>query len=88
MVFRLNPSLLTIKGYDPNPLLNECIRRNKLNSDADLARLLKLAPPAISKIRHRANPISPMIFIRLHELGGMSFADMRRLCNIQPDVFL
>ena len=39
--------------YDPNNLLDTLIKQLHLKNDAALSRALEVAPPVISKIRHR-----------------------------------
>jgi len=65
--------------YDPAGLLDAMEARLMLSSDAQLARLLELQPPLISKIRHRHLPVGAAFLIRLHEASGMTIADMRTL---------
>ncbi len=40
-------------AYDPNNLLDTLIEKLHLKNDAALSRALEVAPPVISKIRHR-----------------------------------
>lgn len=48
-------------------LLDEVIRHQQLKNDAALARLLEVAPPVISKIRHGRLPIGASMLLRIHE---------------------
>jgi hypothetical protein len=43
--------------YDPNNLLDTLIKHLHLKNDAALSRALEVAPPVISKIRHRRLPV-------------------------------
>lgn len=65
--------------YDPAGLLDAARQRLLLNSDAQLARLLDVQAPLISKIRHGHLPVGAAFLIRLHEASGLSIGDMRRL---------
>jgi plasmid maintenance system antidote protein VapI len=65
--------------YDPNNLLDSLIDRLKLKNDAALSRLLEVAPPVISKIRHRKLPVGAMMLIRMHEVSDLSIRDLRNL---------
>ena len=65
--------------YDPNNLLDSLITMLKLKNDAALCRELEIAPPVISKIRHRRLPIGASMLIRIHEISGMSIKDLRVL---------
>jgi hypothetical protein len=44
--------------YNPDNLLDGIIARLRLKNDAALARALEVAPPLISKIRHRRLPVA------------------------------
>jgi len=47
----------TLQSYDPDNLLTSLIHMLKLKNDAALSRALEVAPPVISKIRHRRLPV-------------------------------
>jgi hypothetical protein len=64
---------------DPNKLLDAIIERLHLKNDAALSRVLEVAPPVISKLRHGALPIGPTILIRMHEVSEMGIREMRAL---------
>ena len=65
--------------YDPNMLLAALIKRMRLKNDAALSRALEVAPPVISKIRHRRLPIGASLLIRMHEVCELSISDLRIL---------
>ena len=67
------------QGYDQSRLLDELLHRKALKNDAALCRLLKLAPPLISKVRHGKIRISGDVMIRIHETFGIAFPEMREL---------
>lgn len=67
------------QSYDPNRLLDALIERLNLKNDAALSRVLEVAPPVISKIRHRRLPVGASILIRMHEETGMSVRELRDL---------
>ena len=66
-------------SYDPNHLLDMMLEKLKLKNDAALSRALEVAPPIISKIRHRRLPIGASMLIRMHEVTDMSVAELREL---------
>lgn len=66
-------------GYDPNHLLDVMLEKLKLKNDAALSRALEVAPPVISKIRHRRLPVGASMLIRLHEVSDLSVAELREL---------
>lgn len=65
--------------YDPNRLLDHLIEKMRLKNDAALGRMLEVAPPVISKIRHRHLPVGASLLIRMHEVTGMSIRELRDL---------
>ncbi|MES2299631.1 MAG: hypothetical protein V4582_21515 [Pseudomonadota bacterium] len=65
--------------YDPNKVLDAVIEKLQLKNDAALSRALEVAPPVISKIRHRTLPIGATILLRMHEVSDLSIKDLRSL---------
>ena len=72
-------SLSSQETYNPNQLLDTLRERMKLKNDAALSRALEVAPPVISKIRHRTLPVGASLLIRMHEVTQMSIRDLRDL---------
>ena len=65
--------------YDPNRVLDAIISKLRLKNDAALARILEVAPPVISKIRHNTLPIGATILLRMHEVSELSIGELRSL---------
>jgi hypothetical protein len=65
--------------YDPNRVLDAVIGKLKLKNDAALSRVLEVAPPVISKIRHSTLPIGATILLRMHEVSNFSIRELRAL---------
>jgi hypothetical protein len=65
--------------YDPDRLLDALIEKLQLKNDAALSRALEVAPPVISKIRHRRLPVGASLLIRMHEVSDLSIRDLRVL---------
>ncbi len=65
--------------YDPNSLLDTLISKLRLKNDAALCRALEVAPPVISKIRHKKLPIGASMLIRMHEVSDLSIRELRDL---------
>ena len=65
--------------YDPNRVLDAIIDKLRLKNDAALSRVLEVAPPVISKIRHNALPIGATILLRMHEVSDFSIRELRAL---------
>lgn len=74
-------------GYDPDLLLDELRQRLGLRNDAQLSRVLEVAPPVISKIRHRRLPVGASLLIRMHEVSEISIRDLRNLMGDRRDKF-
>lgn len=59
-----------------NKLLDQAIMSAGLKNDAGLARLLEVAPPVISKIRHKHLPVGATLAVAMTEETGLSIADI------------
>jgi hypothetical protein len=49
-------ALASQESYNPNHLLDILLGKMQLKNDAALSRMLEVAPPVISKIRHHRRP--------------------------------
>ena len=74
-------------AYDPNNLLDSLIEKLHLKNDAALSRALEVAPPVISKIRHRRLPVGASLLIRMHEVSNLSIRDLRVLMGDRREKF-
>lgn len=74
-------------AYDPNNLLDALIEKLSLKNDAALSRALEVAPPVISKIRHRRLPVGASLLIRMHEVSDLSIKELRVLMGDRRDKF-
>jgi plasmid maintenance system antidote protein VapI len=72
-------TLTSQESYNPNHLLDVLIERLNLKNDAALCRALEVAPPVISKIRHRSLPVGASMLIRMHEVSQLSVRELRDL---------
>ena len=68
--------------YDPNKVLDAIIEKLNLKNDAALSRALEVAPPVISKIRHRTLPIGATILLRMHEISEFSIRELKGLMGV------
>jgi hypothetical protein len=73
--------------YDPNRLLDQLIERLNLKNDAALSRLLEVAPPVISKIRHLRLPVGASLLVRMHEVSGLTIKELRNMMGDRRDKF-
>lgn len=69
-----------------NHLLDCVLNKLRLKNDAALARTLKVAPPVISKIRHRTLPVGSTMIINIHEVTDMPIADIKALIVLDNPV--
>jgi len=69
-------------SYDPNKVLDAIIEKLNLKNDAALSRALEVAPPVISKIRHRTLPIGATILLRMHEISEFSIRELKGLMGV------
>ena len=74
-------------NYDPNHLLDSLIEKLNLKNDAALSRALEVAPPVISKIRHRRLPVGASLLIRMHEVSDLSIRELRNLMGDRREKF-
>lgn len=65
--------------YNPNHLLDILQERLAVKNDAALCRVLEVAPPVISKIRHHRLPVGASMLIRMHEVSNLSIRELRDL---------
>jgi len=73
--------------YDPDNLLASLIGKLNLKNDAALSRALEVAPPIISKIRHRRLPVGASLLIRMHEVTDLSIKELRSLMGDRRNKF-
>jgi transcriptional regulator with XRE-family HTH domain len=73
------PDFKNLADYNPNRLFDVLRASLKLKNDTDLARLLGVGAPVISKIRHRRLRVAASLLIRMHEVCGIEIGDLRDL---------
>lgn len=81
------PALANLTTYDPNPLLAAVSEHLNVKKDVELARALAIAPPIISKIRHRKMVVGPNLLIRMHEITNLSIKELRALMGDHRPIF-
>lgn len=82
-----NETLPQSRDYDPDKLLGSLIGKMNLKNDAALSRALEVAPPVISKIRHRRLPVGASLLIRMHEVTNLSIKELRELMGDRRNKF-
>lgn len=63
----------------PHAVIDAVLGKYKIESDAALARTLKIAPTAISRVRSGTVPLGASMVLRLHETLGMPVKEIRKL---------
>ncbi len=64
---------------DPAGLLDHLCELRRLRTDAELAGLLGVAAPTLSKIRRGRTPVSAAIVLRIHEVFGLPTRTLREM---------
>ena len=77
--------LLNDASYNPDALLDHVSTLLDVKNDAALAKELGVAPPVISKIRHRRMQVGGSFLIRLHEVTTLSIRELRTLMGDHTD---
>ena len=65
--------------YNPNRLFDTLMVNLRLKNDVALSRVLDVAPPVISKIRHHRLAVGAALLIRMHEVSNLSIRELRSL---------
>lgn len=74
--------VLSDPNYTPNRLLDAVLTQLRLKNDAALSRTLGVAPPVLSKVRHRRLPVAPGLMIQIHDATQLSIDEIRLLMGI------
>lgn len=69
-------------GYDPNALVDGLIKAMALKNDAALARMLRIQPPIISKVRNRKAPVTAGLLLRMHEVTSTPVSMLRKMMGL------
>jgi hypothetical protein len=64
-----------------NDLLNVMLKKLHLKTDASLAKVMGVAPPVISKMRHGKLPVGASFLITAEERTGMSIRKMKEMLD-------
>lgn len=75
--------LLSHPSYNPNRLLDRVLTLLSLKNDAALARVLGVAPPVLSKVRHHRLPLPAGLMIQIHDVTRLSLDEIRCLLGVR-----
>ncbi len=67
-----------MQTQDPNGLLDAVIAKHALKNDAALARLLQVATPVLSKMRHHTMPVGDSFVLRCVERAQVPLEVVRQ----------
>lgn len=73
-----HPAPATVTPTDPNGFIDFIKDHLQIETDADLAIRLSVAPPVISKIRGSTLNVGPTLLLRLHEESGIEIKDLKK----------
>jgi len=73
--------------FDQGALLDILIAHLHLKNDAQLARSLNVAAPAISKLRHHKLPVGAAMLLRMHEESGFTIKELRAMMGDHRTMF-
>lgn len=79
--------MTTEEQFNPGALLDALMSKLQVKTDAALARMLEVAPPVISNIRHHRLPVGASLLIRMNEVTGLSIRDLRDLMGDRREFF-
>lgn len=68
---------------DPNKFFDTLIKHLELKNDARLSEALEVAPPVISKIRHRKLPVGYAMLVRIHDLTELPLKTLRSWAEVK-----
>jgi hypothetical protein len=66
-----------------SPFIDTVLNEHGIKNDAQLALLLEVSPPVISKIRNGWMPLGPSLLISLHEATGRDIRSMKRALGLR-----
>ncbi len=66
-------------SYDPVRFIDWLRIKLNAKNDAALAAMLDIRAPQMSKIRHKINPIGPIVLIAVHELTGIPTLEIKKM---------
>lgn len=69
----------SVQVIPSHPLFDKVNDKMKYKYDSQLARMLGVKQPIISKIRHGKAPVSAAIMITIHKKVGLSILEIERL---------
>jgi hypothetical protein len=66
---------------NPNRLLDTLLLKLQIRNNAALSRLLDVAAPVLSNIRHGRSSVGPSLLLRMHDVSGISIRELKALLD-------
>ena len=54
-----------------------------LGTDAELARMMKLQPPTISKMRHGKMSLTPSFILKVHDTFDIPIKEIKKIADVR-----
>ena len=65
-----------------NALIDYLLERFTLGTDAELARMMKLQPPTISKMRHGKMSLTPSFILKVHDTFDIPVKEIKKIADV------
>lgn len=59
--------------------IDAILAKGRIKNDAELSRLLEMAPPVISKLRHGRMPVGATVLIAINEVTDIPVREMKAM---------
>jgi plasmid maintenance system antidote protein VapI len=66
-----------------NALIDYLLERFTLGTDSELARLMKLQPPTISKMRHGKMSLTPSFILKVHDTFDIPVKEIKQIADVR-----
>lgn len=71
-------------GYNPNALVDGLIRAMAVKNDAELARMLRIGQPILSKVRSLRAPVTAGLLLRMHTVTKVPVSHLCSMMGVNP----
>ena len=79
--------LVELSSYEPGLFLDKIAKRLNMSSDRELGKALGIPSSVISKIRHKAIPISAKNLLAIHDVSEISIKKLRKMMGDTREFF-
>jgi plasmid maintenance system antidote protein VapI len=85
MRYRYHAERLKSPTYTPNRLINKVAEMLELERDSHLANALGVYPSDLCRMRRRQRYIDAEMILRIHDVTGLTIAEIRELMGDECD---